>query len=66
MQCMHGRDEMKRPHAPFSVCRSGDHVRWDAVPKWVCEQCGEPYFASAEVAHIQRALGALERETEAM
>lgn len=65
MQCMHCRGEMKRSHAPFSVDRSGYHVRWDAVPAWVCEQCGEPYFESAEVARIQRALAALERETEA-
>jgi hypothetical protein len=31
----------------------------------VCEQCGEPYFESADVARIQRVLAALDRETEA-
>ncbi|WP_437729864.1 YgiT-type zinc finger protein [Sorangium sp. So ce1335] len=65
MQCMHCRGEMRRAHAPFSVDRNGYHVRWDAVPAWVCEQCGEPYFESAEVARIQRALEALDREIEA-
>ena len=65
MQCMHCRGDMKRSHAPFSVDRKGYHVHRDAVPAWVCEQCGEPYFASAEVARIQRALAALDRETEA-
>jgi hypothetical protein len=31
----------------------------------VCAQCGEPYFEPAEVARIQRALTAVDRETEA-
>jgi YgiT-type zinc finger domain-containing protein len=65
MQCMHCRGEMKRCNAPFSVDRNGYHVHWDALPAWVCEQCGEPYFESTEVARIQRALTALDRETEA-
>lgn len=65
MQCMHCRGEMKRAHTPFSVDRNGYHVHWDALPAWVCEQCGEPYFESADVARIQRALAALDRETEA-
>lgn len=65
MQCMHCRGEMKRSHSPLSVDRNGYHVHWDALPAWVCEQCGEPYFESADVARIQRALAALDRETEA-
>jgi YgiT-type zinc finger domain-containing protein len=56
---------MKRANAPFSVDRNGYHVHWDALPAWVCQQCGEPYFESADVARIQRALAALDRETEA-
>ena len=56
---------MKRSHSPFSVDRNGYHVHWDALPAWVCEQCGEPYFEAADVARIQRALAALDRETEA-
>jgi len=56
---------MKRSHAPFSVDRNGYHVRWDAVPAWVCEQCGESYFEAAEVERIQRSLAALDGEVEA-
>ena len=65
MQCVHCRGEMKRSHASFDVDRNGYHVRWDTVPAWVCEQCGEPYFESAEVDRIQRSLAALDREIEA-
>jgi YgiT-type zinc finger domain-containing protein len=56
---------MKRSHAPFHADRNGYHVRWDALPAWVCTQCGEPYFESADVARVQRALAALDRETDA-
>ncbi len=65
MECMHCKGEMRRSSAPFSVDGNGYHVPWDAVPAWVCEQCGEPYFESPEVARIQRALAALDRETGA-
>lgn len=64
MQCMHCKCGMKRAHAPFSVDRNGYHVSWDALPAWVCQQCGEPHFEPAEVARIQRALVALDREAE--
>ena len=65
MQCMHCKGEMKRGKAPFSVDRNGYHVHWDALPAWVCGQCGEPYFEPAEVARIPRALAAPDREIEA-
>lgn len=62
MQCIHCQGKMERSTAPFSVDRKGDHVSWDAIPAWVCTQCGEPYFESCEVERIQKALAALERE----
>lgn len=65
MQCIHCRGEMKRSHAPFDVDRNGYHVHWDAVPAWVCEQCGESYLEPAEVERIQRSLAALDQEIEA-
>lgn len=44
---------MLRSTAPFSIDREGYHVHWDAVPAWVCEQCGEAYFEAFEVERIQ-------------
>lgn len=52
--------------APFSLDRKGYHVSWDAVPAWVCIQCGEPYFESREVELIQKALVGLDRESSAL
>ena len=62
MQCMYCKGTMQRSTAPFSVDRKGYHISWDAIPAWVCTQCGEPYFEAREVEMVQKALGALERE----
>ena len=51
---------MQRGSAPFRVDRNGYHVHWDAIPAWVCGQCGEPYFETNEVERIERALQALD------
>lgn len=58
--CIHCKGTMERGTAPFSVDRNGYHVHWDALPAWVCTQCGEPFFEGAEVDRIQRALTALD------
>lgn len=66
MECIHCKGRMKRGTAPFSLDRTGYHVSWDAVPAWVCTQCGEPFFESREVDLIQRALTELDRESAAL
>ena len=53
---------MERGTAPFSVDRNGYHVRWDALPAWVCTQCGEAYFEAGEVERVERVLAALDAE----
>jgi YgiT-type zinc finger domain-containing protein len=56
MECLHCKGEMKPGTAPFSIDRRGYHLHWDAIPAWVCKQCGGPFFETREVADIQRAL----------
>ncbi len=56
MQCVHCKGVIEMKPAPFS----------DAVPAWVCTQCGEAYFESREVKVIQKALSALDRESAAL
>ena len=65
MKCVHCKGRMVQMTAPFSLDRNGYHVSWDAVPAWICTQCGEPYFESREVELIQKALSGLERESSA-
>lgn len=63
MECLHCKGTMKKGSAPFSADRNGYHISWDAVPAWVCMQCGEPYFEAEEIDHIQRALQKVDDET---
>jgi YgiT-type zinc finger domain-containing protein len=62
-ECVHCRGKLSRGAAPFSADRNGYHVSWDALPAWVCTQCGEPTFESAVVEAIQRTLQDLDRTT---
>jgi YgiT-type zinc finger domain-containing protein len=54
---------MKKGTAPFSIDRNGYHISWDAIPAWVCEQCGESLLETQEVDTIQDALAVLDRNT---
>ncbi|MCI5164338.1 MAG: type II toxin-antitoxin system MqsA family antitoxin [Candidatus Electrothrix sp. AX5] len=63
MECFHCKGKMTKGTAPFSADRKGYHILWEAVPAWVCQQCGEPFFESNEVDLIQRALLKIDRET---
>ncbi len=64
MECMYCKGTMVKGAAPFSVDRNGYHIAWEKVPAWVCTQCGEPFFESNEVKHIQKALENIDKETE--
>ena len=64
MECIHCKGSMERSAARFTAERRGYQVSWDAVPAWVCTQCGEAYFEGDEVDAIQRALVAVDHETD--
>ena len=66
MKCIHCRGEMKKGTTLFHVDRKGCHLTLDAVPAWVCEQCGETYFEEKEVDAIQDLVKSLERKAEAL
>ncbi len=66
MECLCCKAKMHRGTAPFSIDRNGYRIAWDAIPAWVCDQCGESLFESTEVDAIQEALLAVDRETIAL
>lgn len=66
MECIYCKGQMQKGTAPFSIDRKGYHIHWDAIPAWVCTQCGEPYFEAPEVDKIQRVLSVLDRESAAL
>lgn len=63
MKCLYCKAQMQRGYAPFSLNRHSYRISWDAIPAWVCEQCGEALFEAAEVDIIQEALFALDHKT---
>ena len=66
MKCIHCQGEMKRGTTPVHIDRNGCHLLLDAVPAWVCSQCGEPYFEEAEVDAIQDLVTSVEQRSEAL
>jgi YgiT-type zinc finger domain-containing protein len=62
MECLCCKAQMKKGTAPFSIDRNGYHVLWEAVPAWVCEQCGESLLETQEVDTIQDTLAVLDRD----
>jgi YgiT-type zinc finger domain-containing protein len=64
MKCILCHGEMVRNVAPFHVDRKGYHLLLDAVPAWVCSQCGEAYFEESEVESIQEAIRAVDSQAE--
>jgi YgiT-type zinc finger domain-containing protein len=64
MTCLQCRGAMKRGASPFHVDRKGYHLLFDAVPSWVCSQCGEVLLEEAEVDAIQQAIKSVDRSTE--
>lgn len=65
MKCIHCQGEMKLGTAPFHIDRTTCHVTLDAVPAWVCTQCGEAYFEEKEIDAIQGLVKAIEDKTGA-
>ena len=66
MKCIHCQGQMHRATTPLHIDRKGCHLMLDAVPAWVCEQCGEAYFEEKEVDTIQDLVRAIEAKTEAL
>jgi len=66
MKCIHCRGVMKKGPTPFHVDRKGCHLTIDAVPAWVCQQCGEAYFEEKEVDAIQNLVNFLEEKVHGL
>jgi len=60
---MYCRGTMKKKTAPYHIDRNGYHLVMDAVPAWICAQCGEIYFEESEVESIQNVIKAVDDKT---
>jgi YgiT-type zinc finger domain-containing protein len=63
MKCIQCQGRLKHSKAPFHVDRRGYHLAMDAVPAWVCTQCGEVYFEDKAVDSIQKVLHSIDTQT---
>ena len=66
MKCIHCQGEMVRRAVPFHIDRKGCHLMLDAVPAWMCQQCGEAYFEEKEVDALQELLKSVEQKSAAL
>jgi len=66
MKCMYCQGRMERRTAPFQVDRKSYHLTLEAVPAWVCTQCGEAYFEAREVDQIQAVIRDVDKRAEEM
>lgn len=64
MTCLHCQGTLTRATAPFHVDRKGYHLVLDAVPAWICDQCGEPLFDDRAVETIQATMSALDKQAQ--
>ena len=64
MKCIHCQGEMEWKAAPFQVDRKTYHLTPEAIPAWVCRQCGEAYFEELEVDRIQDVIREIDQGTE--
>ena len=66
MKCIHCQGSMEKGTAPLHIDKTGCHLQLDAVPAWVCTQCGEVYFEEKEVDTIQDLIASVERRAESL
>ena len=63
MKCIQCQGKLKRGTAPYHADRKSYHLVMDAVPAWVCTQCGEVYFEDKAVNSIQKTLRSLDAQS---
>ena len=64
MKCIYCQGKMVKGSSPYHIDRKGYHLVLDAVPAWVCKQCGEVYFEKTEVDSIQNVIRTVDKQTE--
>ena len=64
MECLYCRGTLVRKAISHTTSRRGYHLIIDAVPAWVCEQCGELLFEENTVDAIQAVLQEVDRRLE--
>ena len=64
MECLYCKGRLIRKSISYTASRKGYHLIIDAVPAWVCEQCGEPLYEEETVEAIQQVLQGVDARLE--
>jgi YgiT-type zinc finger domain-containing protein len=64
MECLYCKGTSVKARTSYTASRKGDPLILDAVPAWVCGQCGEPLFEEETVDAIQDGLREVEARLE--
>lgn len=62
MECAYCKGQLKKSEAPFTVERADYQIHWNALPAYVCTQCGEPAFEENALQLIQKSVESIEQE----
>lgn len=62
MNCLYCKGEMEKENTTYTIDREGYHLFIEAVPAYVCKQCGEKHFPEEEVEKIQHLIQRLEED----
>jgi len=65
MYVLSGKNETKHSAFSYLIVRV-IIIMLDAIPAWVCAQCGEVYFDEAEVETIHKIIRTVDDQTEKM
>jgi len=66
MECPYCKGKLERKMVPYAIHRKGYHVVLDAVPAWVCDQCGEFVFDEKDVENIQRIVAEMDEQVSTL
>jgi YgiT-type zinc finger domain-containing protein len=64
MTCPLCGGELQCGTAPLHLDRKNVHITVDAVPGWICGECGEPAFEATTVDAVQAILTKVDEEAE--
>lgn len=66
MECFYCKGTLIRKSVSYTVTRKGYHLIGDAVPAWICDQCGEMLFDEEAVRALQDMLEEIDRRVETL
>ena len=64
MECSRCKSDLEPGRTTYTANRHGYHLRFEDIPAWICQQCGESVFEERVVEAIQQLLMTLDEGME--